>query len=406
MMSRKTSFKTMVATFVALSVLFLWSSQAVSVVLKSRPDCVAWGLDKPNQLHCFVIGDDGHLWEKAWRDGTWHTWQDLGASPRQKVEGQPSCVAWGPNKPDQLHCFVRGSSDSTLQHKGWWDGAWHDWQDLGKPAGGIVDWDPRCLAWGLDKPNQLHCFVTGDDGHLWQKGWRDGGWQTWQDLGAPTGQKIESQPSCVAWGLRGLSKPDELHCFVAGVHESHLWHKGWWEGTWHNWQDLGRPSAHPVGGYPSCVAWGLEKLDQLHCFAGPAKGISYDSHLVHVGWWNGTWHNWEDLGSPYKPSSQNEMLGLDCMAWGMDKPNQLHCFATYTTGSPSHAFFHIGWWDGAWHGWENLGSGEGSKGPDCLAWGPDKPNQLHCFVTDDDGELRHRGWWDRAWHDWEDLEKP
>jgi hypothetical protein len=47
------------------------------------------------------------------------------------------------------------------------------------------------------------------------------------------------------------------------------------------------------------------------------------------------------------------------------------------------------WWDGsAWGGWECLG-GFIRRGPDCVAWGP---NRLDCFAPGTDNALYHR-WW-------------
>ena len=83
-----------------------------------------------------------------------------------------------------------------------------------------------CVAWGLDKPNQLHCFQV-TQGQLWHKGWWDGGWHAWQNLGKPNGVSLGMEnPDCLAWGL---SKPDQLHCFVEDDTNSfHLWHIGWY----------------------------------------------------------------------------------------------------------------------------------------------------------------------------------
>ena len=283
--------------------------------------------------------------------GSWHNWEDLGRPvPNQGSGSNPSCVAWGPVKPDQIHCFVRGPQ-GKMWHKGWWNGAWQSWEDMGRPPGKNVDSrGPRCLAWGLETPNQLHCFTMASDENdpyqanltLWHRGWWDGAWHDWEQLGKPANTTFEAQPECMAWGL---SKPNQLHCFAYSQTstEHHFWHRWWADGSWSGWQDLGGPPKQTVFttlGLPSCIAWGLNKPDQLHCF------VNFEGALWHKGWWEGNWHAWQNLGPQGNAAAH-------CLGWGLSKPDQLHCFAL--GGKAETTLRHIGWWSGMWQPWQDLG---------------------------------------------------
>lgn len=383
----------------------------------AQQKCVAWGLDKPNQLHCFWIGDEaGQLWHKGWWDGAWRTWQNLGKPNGVSFPNyaEPDCLAWGPTKPDQLHCFVFGN-DFHLWHIGWANGSWHDWQDLGGPTP-LAGSTPSCVAWGPLKPDQIHCFVRGGNGAMWHRGWWGGSWQPWQDMGRPPGKTVDSAgPRCLAWGLETLN---QLHCFTLATDEDDvypleewsLWHLGWWDGAWHSWQSLGKPANTKLRAQPECIAWGLDKPNQLHCFL---KVEDSGQRLWHRWWADGSWSGWQDLGGPadldrtfysyHRPS---------CVAWGLEKPNQLRCFVSF-----DGTLWHRGFWDGSWHPWQNLGGpnwqnvtkGVGHIG--CLAWGLEKADQLHCFTVAAygggyAGSLWHIGMWNKIWHAWQYLGHP
>ncbi len=379
-----------------------------SAAAAPQQDCVAWGPEKPDQLHCFWAGDqDGQLWHKGWWSGSWHTWQSLGKPGGVSFLGStPDCLAWGLTKPDQLHCFIEDDA-FRLWHIGWWDGRWHEWQDLGKPlqSGGAGS-TPSCVAWGPVTADQIHCFVRGPAGKMWHRGWWNGAWQPWQDMGRPPGQHVDSRgPRCLAWGT---ATPNQLHCFTLAFDERDpdatektLWHRGWWDGAWHSWENLGKPANAAFEGQPECVAWGLDKPNQLHCFVTD----SVAQRLWHRWWADGSWSGWQDLGGPAKQIAGSIFARPSCVAWGLDKPDQLHCFVDF-----DDTLWTRGWWDGAWHAWGNLGT-QGAGPPECLAWGLEKPDQLHCFSISSTGggywgSLWHIGWWDGKWQPWQNLGHP
>jgi hypothetical protein len=260
---------------------------------------------KPDQLHCFVRGLLGKMYHKGYWSGAWQAWEDLGRPAGKYVTLKgPRCLAWGLETPNQLHCFTMAADENdpdaknpTLWHRGWWDGAWHSWEALGKPTTAtLVGGQPECIAWGPDKPNQLHCFVRSNDQgkeRLWHIWWANGSWSGWQDLGAPplvpSNYLLQHPPSCVAWGP---AKQDQLHCFM--VFEETLWHRGWWDGAWHAWQKMGVTGR----GGPRCLAWDVHDPNQLHCFIITPLGGGHYGTLWTIGWWDGGWHAWQNLGHP------------------------------------------------------------------------------------------------------------
>ena len=110
--------------------------QSLGGAIEGDPTCVAWG---PNRLDLFVRGLDGGCHHKWSVNGdTWEPvvagggfWESLGGH----IAGTPAAVSWGPNR---LDVFAQGTHGAPL-HK-WWDGtAWGpsvtDWQDLGGQVG-------------------------------------------------------------------------------------------------------------------------------------------------------------------------------------------------------------------------------------------------------------------------------
>jgi hypothetical protein len=108
---------------------------------------------------------------------TWHAWEDLGKPSGgglrvdEPFRIAPNCLGWGVNTSNQLHCFAVGTN-GTLQHRAWKDGTWLPWESLGQPASEIKSM-PECAAWKHGTYSWLDCFVVASDGALWRKGWSD-----------------------------------------------------------------------------------------------------------------------------------------------------------------------------------------------------------------------------------------
>ncbi|MBN1630523.1 MAG: S-layer homology domain-containing protein, partial [Thermoleophilia bacterium] len=153
--------------------------QSLGGMLTSGPGVCSWAAGR---LDVFARGLEGHIWHR-WYNGVWHDWQDIGGTPKQGSD--PAAVSWGLNRIDM---FVRGT-DNHLWQK-WYNGVWHDWHDLG----GNISSGPAAASWASGR---LDVFARGSDGHLWWKSY-DGIWHDWQPLGGNL--KPGSSPAAVSWG--------------------------------------------------------------------------------------------------------------------------------------------------------------------------------------------------------------
>jgi len=137
----------------------------------------SWG---EGRVDVFGIGQNGHLIQHWFDDGTWH-WTDLGAVPADVGDGNfagpVTAASWGEGRVD---VFGIGQNGHLIQH--WFDdGTWH-WTDLGAvPAdvgGGGFAGPVTAASWG---EGRVDVFGIGQNGHVIQH-WFDGGWH-WTDLG-------------------------------------------------------------------------------------------------------------------------------------------------------------------------------------------------------------------------------
>jgi len=273
--------------------------------LGTDPKCVSWG---PNRIDCFMKpvdrplrGIDNGMYHRWWNGSRWGGWDSLGGT----LNSEPSCVSWGPNRID---CFAR-SSGNTLIHT-WSDGGsrWNAWEDLG----GIVS-APNCVSWG---PNRIDCFARSSlntMAHIW---FGEGGWSDWQNLGGT----LTSDPDCVSWG------PNRIDCFARSRSNTliHTWSDG--GSRWGAWEDLGGSLSSETRinlAGPSCVSWGLNRLD---CFV---RGS--DNAMHHIWHSSRGWGRWESLGG-ILTSNPN------CVSWGADR---LDCFVRGTDSAMYHKWWTI-----------------------------------------------------------------
>ena len=131
------------------------------------------------RLDLFGRGTDNHL-KHRWYDGSWHDWQDLGGT----LTSSPAAVSWAENRID----IFAADTNNHLTHT-WWDGAWHGFEDLG----GDLTSAPTVSSFG---ERSLDVFARDDHNHLVHKYFRDAtGWSGWEDLGGD----LASTPTAVSW---------------------------------------------------------------------------------------------------------------------------------------------------------------------------------------------------------------
>jgi hypothetical protein len=178
-----------------------------------RPAAITYGVNLyGGDLHVYVRGWNGHLFDHWWDGGRWH-WDDHGNGGSYLFSG-PAAI----NYANRLHVYVTGHDNGHL-YDHWWDGArWH-WDDHGNADrwGGSFHGTPAAIAFA----NRLHVYVTGDNGHLYDHWW-DGSWH-WDDHGNG-GAIIRSDPATVTYA-------GSLHVYVAAW-DGHLYDH-WWNGSWH-----------------------------------------------------------------------------------------------------------------------------------------------------------------------------
>jgi hypothetical protein len=90
------------------------------------------------------------------------------------MQGSPTAASWGLGRID---VFVMGGGNE-LAHKAFANGQWSAWENLG----GILTSSPTATSSGS---NRLNVFVRGTDGQLWHR-WYAYGWGGWEPLGGAT----------------------------------------------------------------------------------------------------------------------------------------------------------------------------------------------------------------------------
>ncbi len=281
-----------------------------------------------------------HAWQNAPGAG-WSAWNTLGAPPT----GNLGDLAVGQNGDGRPELFVRvGLMSSGL--------CWHTWQNL-PPATGWSTWDSHLPP------------ATG--------------WSTWDSLGAPPGGLANVTAEV---GRNGDDRL-EVFAFASDLAVWHIWQQT--AGGWSGWHSLGMPS----GLAPFALAIGETSDGRLAVFVVVLGGGLWRRQQAAPA---GTgWDAWEDLGMP---------LGapLSDVSVGRNADGRLEVFSV----SNAHDVWHR--WetapDGAWSGWENLGTPTVALGLDRPVVGTNADGRLELFTISRDATANE------AWHSWQDAAAP
>ena len=186
---------------------------------------------KADRIAVFVVGNDGHLYDKYW-DGKKWVWQDQGRPKGVTGIGAASPSAVYQSKADRIAVFVVGN-DGHLYDK-YWNGSKWVWEDQGLPAGVAAIYSPTAVY--ESKLDRIIVFVTGNDFHLYDKYW-DGKKWVWEHQGVPPGTLLIDR----FFGMSAVyqSKQDRIVVFVVGD-TGHLFDK-YWNGAKWVWEDQGSP---------------------------------------------------------------------------------------------------------------------------------------------------------------------
>ena len=211
------------------------------------------------------------FWSGAGRLGstepTWSPW----TWTADATTSAPAAVSWSAERHD-----VFAVDGGRLQHR-WYIGGdglgpGTGWQDLGAPPGRALTSQPAATSRG---EGRLDVFVRADDWGLWQRSYTpDTGWIEW----IPLGGICYSAPGATSWG------PDHVGVSVIG-RDGSLWERQWNGDDWSRWTAI---PASPVTTGPALATSGTGRMDLF------ARGRDQD--LVHNVYRDGRWQGWTSLG--------------------------------------------------------------------------------------------------------------
>ena len=258
---------------------FAWTGwEARGGVAVSAPECVPGGAADGSGLACFVRGQDGQLWRRAFDGREWLAWARAGGLANAAMyEARPECVASG----TRVDCFVRRHGDGALFRRTWAGGYLHSWENLG----GSLASDPDCVA---QAKGRIDCFARGEDGALWQNAFDGDAWGGWIERGGELAE--QTKPACA---LRSAGK---IECLVVWEDKS-LRHFEAASGDWDEVAPERRsklPSDENLTPSPKC--YGVPDAARVECFA--SVGEDGGRHALLYLRYDGDW-TFDDLSSDF-----------------------------------------------------------------------------------------------------------
>lgn len=258
----------------------------------SAPDCVSGG---GTGVACFVRGQDGQLWRRAYDGREWQPWARVaGVANASTYAARPECVSAG----ERVECFVRRHGDGAMFRRTWSGGYVHSWENLG----GTLASDPDCVA---QKPARIDCFARGEDGAMWHNGFDGDAWRGWVSYGGDLAE--ETKPACA---LRSAGK---IECLVVWD-DRRLRHMSIGSDDWDEVGDVtsALPSVENLVPSPKC--YGAPDDARVDCFVPVAEGGR--RALMYLRF-DGSW-TLDDLSSDFGreaagPDRQLAQYDFDCV---------------------------------------------------------------------------------------------
>lgn len=243
-----------------------WTSLAGIAV--SAPECVTPG---EGRIDCFVRGQDGQLWRRAFEGGTWLPWSKAaGLANAGYYAARPECVT---PQAGQVDCFVRRHGDGTLFRRTWLGSYMHSWETLG----GTLASDPECIV----RTPRIDCFARGQDGAMWQNAFDGDAWGGWVSRGGMLAEG--TKPACA-------ERDAMVECVVTWAEGKHPYHFD--DGSWEEIDDtqLSLPTSENLTPSLKCYGAGA----RVHCFA-PIMSREDGARTLRHFTYDGDW-SVEDLG--------------------------------------------------------------------------------------------------------------
>ncbi len=290
------------------------------------------------RFDAFVRGPDGMLWHRWWEHGVWYDWENLNVP----IDAAPAAVfgnAWG----DIFVFYLRGGHiwSALVGVSPTQPSSIGSLEDLGNAPGDALPTCPHDFG-GFCSPSPFTsapAAVYAPDGHLevfafagphfLLHRWTHVESGDWSDWALLSNANFAGDPAVVAWG--GVN----LAVLVNDSDNAHLNVKIY-DGSWHNWQDLGGSMLYS----PAAASWGPGRID--------AFVVGSDSQLWHKWYEGGQWSAWEGLGGVHTSSPS-------ASSWGVGR---IDVAARGTDDALWHKWYEGGQWSGAgtnWNGWQGLG---------------------------------------------------
>ena len=223
-------------------------------------------------------------------------------------------------------------------------------------------------------PEHIDVFAGGTDGAVYTTWW-DGSWHNWGQVGNGSGL-FPAQPPVAAITRRA----DHIDLFAVG--DDGRVYTNWWHDSWQDWGTVGNqtfPKSTPI----AAIA---RKSDHIDLFAVGPDG------RVYTNWWGGSWHEWGTVGNQTFPKSTP-------IAAIARREDHIDLFAVGQDGAGGTAVY-TAWWDGSWHDWRKVRDTHDAfpllTPVTALAR---KSDHIDLFAVGTDG-LVHTNWWDGSWHEW------
>jgi serine protease len=272
---------------------------ALGCVEKEAFGAVSWG---KGRLDVFARASDNALWHRWFMRGQgWSGWEELGGT----LNSGPAVSSWTEGR---LDVFALGTDDKLrhkwyIRGKGWLPGGL--WENLGAPSGLTLTSDIGAVSWG---DRRIDVFARASDNALWHKYYARGrGWSGWEYLGGV----LNSGPAVSSWAV------GRLDVFALGTDDKlrHKWYvrgQGWLpKGLWEN---LGAPSGLTLASDPGVVSWDDGRID---VFARASDNALWHRWYVRGQGWSG----WEKFAGTFNssPAVSSWVEGrLDVFALGTD----------------------------------------------------------------------------------------
>jgi hypothetical protein len=254
----------------------------------------------------FARGEDGHLYMCSWH-GDRSEWTDHGSPTSSTLLTGPAAVTYVSAGIQFIHVFVLGI-DGHLYDR-FWDGFRWRWADQGVVPGNAVTVTPGAVTYAQGGAQHIYVFLPGLSGHLFLNYWDGTRWR-WTDQGAPpSAPGFYNTPGVIAYfDVPRRSNPEEpglpspilgpprIYAFV-GASDGHLY-VNFWDGSRWQWADQGTPpgAAASCSGRPGVIAFPQDGTERIYVFTDEGC-LSTNGHL-YVNFWDGNLWQWADHGMP------------------------------------------------------------------------------------------------------------